>query len=201
MSYTIEIPDAVEDALAADTFDVLDFIAGAALPTDEVVVFTDKAAAHRLNRLLEEEAANKSEEADSYSLADYDKSSEHEEEITELYAQLNASALTFELKGLAPALVEAIEKEKTAKHNHRADDLEDIEYFNDYYYTLVAKTVTGVRRGDGATNKNPWTVEQVEKLMSTEGLHATQQGVLLNAVIVLNFNSKLFENAVTPDFS
>lgn len=202
MSYTIEVPDAVEDGLKADTFDVLEFIAGASLPTDEVTVYTDRAAAHRLNVLLEEEEANKPQEADTLSLADdYVSYSEHEEEITALYEALEKTALTFELKGLAPALVEAIEREKIAKHNHSLDDLADNEYFDDYYYTLVAKTISGVRRGDGAVNNAPWTVEQVNKLMSTEGLHATQQGILLNAVIVLNFNAKLFQNAVTPDFS
>jgi hypothetical protein len=213
MSFEIELPESVTDALGPDVFDVLDFVAGAATPTDEVTIYTDADAAHKLNKVLtaekaaavaREEKRNKkrrgNKQVDDLSIADdYEESELDEAQVSDLYARLEESALVFTLRGIAPKLLTAIDNEKIAKHNHKANDNEDTAYFEDYNNTVTAKSIVSVRKKGGAVSTTVWTPESVEALKAE--LHFTQWSALFSGVVDVNYNAALFQNAVTPDFS
>jgi len=191
----------------ADDWDLLDELDGVNLPDEEVEIYTDLRAAKTVNRLLDEEkareeAAKKNKKKDTLSLgddSDYFDVEAFEQELNEAYAALEKSKKVFELRGLAPELIKAITKEKTAKHNHKNTDLEDTAFFEDLNYTITSKTIVAVRNGEGKRSTTEWTPERLEKLQAK--LHDTQWAKLYSAIIDINYDAELFDRAVSADFS
>lgn len=191
----------------ADDWDLLEELDGVNLPDDEVSVFTDLKAAKTLNRLLDEEkereeAAKKPKNKDTLSLADdsdYFDVEAFEAELNEAYAALEASKITFELRGLAPELIKAITREKTAKHNHKPNDENDTAFYEDVNYTISARTIVAARKADGKRSTAVWTPERLQKLEAK--LHDTQWAKLYSAIIDINYDAQLFDRAVSADFS
>ena len=208
MSFEIDLPESVETALSPETFDVLEFVAGGNTPEDSVTIYTDQAAAYAYHNLIEKERAafeaaekkkKESTKHSALSIADADDEVFHpdEQELAELLEQLEATALTFHVKGLAPKLRKAIEKEKVAKHNHK-EGSEDKEYYDDLYTTIVAKSIVGVTKADGSKGRTEWNSESVKALY--EVLHESQWGLLLNACVSTGYNAGVFDGIVTADF-
>lgn len=211
MAIDIEIPTAVETVTDAETFDVLDFIAGTAQPEDTVKVYTNAAAAYKYNKIIDAEKAaalkaaedkkNPKKAVDAYSLADdegYEEAADNDAELTELYETLEKTALTFKLRALSPSELKAIELKKIAEHNHKADDNNDTNYFTDLNYTVVAKTIIGVTKADGSKGKTEWSKDSIEALATS--LHAAEWSKLWNATLEMNYNGSLFDNIVNADF-
>ena len=192
-----------------EDWDLLEDLDGEYLPEEEVVVYRNMKAAKTVNRLLDEEAqreekakANKGKKKDTLSLGDADDEFDvvaFEEELNAAMTELEESKIVFELKGLAPELVKAITREKVAKHNHKANDLDDEDYFKDLNYEVTERTIVAARKADGTRSTTTWTPERLEKL--SVKLHDSQWAKLYQAIIDINYDAALFDRAVSADFS
>ena len=195
-----ELPENVTAALAPETFDVLEFISGGSTPVDDVTIYTANEAGYRLAQLAQMEALN-ADRAESEGLGIADELEWVDpDEVAELREKVEQTALKFKLKGLAPAAKKAIRNHLVAKHNFKeGSDVEDNEaYFEEYSYTLIAKTIAGVTRGDGAIDTNEWTPERVESLRASINEGEFQR--LDAAVYSINFNTDIFDRAASADF-
>lgn len=203
MGFEIDIDTAIENATTEENFDVLEFIAGSATPEHVVTLYTDADAALKTARLIvAEEERNARDKEDDWSIADtFDEEQENlsEEQLTELHDRLVASALDFNLKGLAPAALDALEKSLRAKHEYKEDG-DNPEYNKALELELVARSIVSVtNKASGKVSKAKWTTAQIEKLFV--GLYPSETNKLLNGVVQINYVAAIFDKAVTADFS
>jgi len=189
-----EIESAIEAALDKGTFDVFAHVRGTSLPTDSVVVYTDADAALKLSRIFEEEAARKAN-ADDYSIADEPVADE--DEISALHERLLETALTFNLRGVAPKAVEAIEKHLKATHEFKEGTANE-SFAEEFNNTLIAKSIQSVTRADGATSDTTWGWEQVKDLSSE--LYPSEANKLFIAAAQLTYVGGIFDLAANADF-
>lgn len=204
MGFEIGIEEAIEAATAEDTFDVLAFVKGAATPEDDVTVYTDADAAMRTAKSLIAEKAKREakENNDEYSLADdYDDEDTavlSEEELEELHERLLNSAITFHVKGLAPAALKALEKSLQAKLDYK-EGRANPEYDEALERELISRSIVRVTNAAGAVSNAAWTVEQVSEL--TDNLYPSELNKLFVAVAQINYVAAIFDRAVSADFS
>lgn len=192
----------VDAATNSETFDVLEFVTNAKLPEDTVSVNTDYAAGMRLNKIFAAEAAReknaKKGKKDSLSIGDdYDDVTD-ENEVNELYERLAATAITFKLRGLAPAARKAIQNNLRATLNY-TEGAENPEYWEALNTKIVADTIQSVTNASCQTDPNKWTPERLAKL--EEIAHPEEFSKLLIAALELNFATQLVEAKVNADFS
>jgi len=98
--------------------------------------------------------------------------------------KIKKSSLTFKLQGLAPGFVQDL----------YADDKDAVDHEN----SLIALSIKEVTRGDGAKDNTPWTGEKVSQLRRR--LVLSEFSKLVEAVVQVNFDSTLFDNAVDAGF-
>jgi len=195
-----ELDESVTEALAPETFDVLDFVQGRGLPRSAVTLYTDVEAGQRLADLAATEESNaKLAEKEGLGIAD-EVEWVDPDEVEELRERIENSAITFKLRGLAPAAKKALRNGLVAKHNFKEDvpANEQEAYFEEYSYTLIAKTVEAVVRADGAEDNTKWTPERVKAFH--EAYNETEYARLDNAVYNINFNTDVFDRAASADF-
>lgn len=194
------LSEALNAALDQDSFDVLEFVTGDLTPRKTVSIYTNSEAGYRLDTLLaqEEENVRIASESDGLSITDGGVWVD-EEEVKALREQVEASTLTFHLKGLAPKAREAIQKELRAKHNYKddADNEAQEEYFNEFQNTLVAKSIEKAVNAKGATDTS-WSADKVAVLRGR--VNALELGRLDNAVFEINTDADLYSRAVNADF-
>lgn len=202
MGFEIGIDDAIAAATSEETFDVLEFVAGGATPEHKVTIYTDADAALKTARLLlAEEERNARKDSDDYSIADAFEDEEEqlsEEQLTELHDRLVASGLEFELKGLAPAALDALEKSLRAKHEYKEGQA-NAEYNEALELELTARSIVSVKRADGKVNSAKWTPEKVQSLFVS--LYPSESNKLVTGVVQINYVAAIFDKAVTADFS
>lgn len=203
MGFEIDVEEAVAEATDLETFDVFEFIDGANTPQNKVTVYTDADAALKVARaLIAEKASNeRSKQMDQFSLADDFEEDEDvlsEEEIDALVNRLKASALVFELKGLAPAARKALEKKLQATTDYSETD-ESPEYNRALDGELVSRSIVSVTNASGAKSRTKWTPDNVLKL--TDSLYESESGKLFQGVGEINYVGAIFDRAVTADFS
>lgn len=190
------LSDALNTALDQDAFDVLEFVTGDLTPRKKVTVYTDAEAGYRLDELLALE--EQSTKGASLSIAD-EVEWVDPDEVDELKARIEASALTFHLKGLPPKAREAVQKELQAKHNFSDDapDEQKIAYFEDFQNTLTAKSIEKVTNSKGATDTS-WSATKVETLSGR--INGAEFQRLINAMYDINTDSEIYDRAVNADF-
>lgn len=199
------LADAVANATNRETFDVISFFSGGALPTEKVVIYRDIEAAYELNKIYqaEEDVAKgkaKKKKVDSLSIADPDADAEDaakEEKIAEYRDRLKQSAVTFHLRGLAPKAQLAIEKNLQATLPYKEGG-ENPEYDEAFYGTLIAKTIQYVTNAAGAKDDSPWDADRVKEL--TENLPGAEFGKITEGVIKLTYAGNAIDRAVSADF-
>lgn len=194
------LSDALNDALNQESFDVLEFVTGDLTPRTKVTIYTDADAGYRLNELLaiEESSQRDAQQGDGLSIAD-DVAWVDPDEVDGLKQRIEASAVTFHLKGLAPKAREALQKELRAKHNVKDDSDEETQnaYYVEFFNTLTAKTIEFAENARGAKDTS-WSSDKVATL---EGrVNATEMGHLAEKVNEVNFDTDLFSRAVNADF-
>lgn len=197
---TEELPTNVQEALSPETFDVLEFVSGKGTPMDDITIYTDNEAGYRLAKLAEMEAASaKRGEVEGLGIAD-ELDWVDPDEVAELSERITSSALTFNLRGIAPAAKTAIRANLVAKHNfsEKTPAEDNSAFFEDFTCTLIAKTVTSVTKANGGTDSKPWTVERVGALR--EILNESEFQRLDTAVYSLNYNTDVYDRAVSADF-
>ena len=197
---TEELDESVIAALAPETFDVLDFVTGSGLPRKKVTLYTDVEAGQRLADLVAaEKAIENRAETDGLGITD-DVEWVDPEEVAQLREKIEGSAITFTLKGLAPAAKKALRLSLVAKHNYKEDvpAAEQEGYFEEYSYTLIAKTIESLSRADGAVDNKKWTPERVKKFH--ESFNEGEYKRLDDTVYEVNFQTDVFDRAASADF-
>lgn len=192
MSFETDVENIVDEALDLEEFDVLDFVSGGALPTKTIKFYTNAAAAFELAEIIDHEKAVA--ESETWSLAD--ENDVDEERVGELREALEASALTFELRGLAPAAILAIEASLRAKHEYKEGD--DNEAYNEAFnLQLVSDSIQSVTNAAGAKGKK-LTPAAVRKLNGSA--HPGEWAKLFGKVFELSYSYNIFDKAVSADF-
>lgn len=188
--------EALDAVLDQDAFDVLEYVTGDLTPRKTVTLYTNAEAGYRLDELLAIEA--NATHGDSLSIAD-EVPWVDEDEVADLRKQIEASALTFHLKGLPPKAREAVQKELQAKHNFSDDatDEEKTAYFEEFTNTLIAKSIESVKNAKGAADRS-WSATKIATLRGR--LNGVEFGRLDEAVFEINTDSDLFSRAVNADF-
>jgi hypothetical protein len=200
---TPDVPAELTDALAAETFDVFSFVAGSATPEKLQTIYTNNKAAHELAVILDDEKRreadkkNNKKKVDDLSIADEEDQLD-EARVNELVAELEASKLIFELKGLAPAAMDALIKHEQAT-NPYVEGGENPEYnkaVNDKVYVKTIKSISKVDGTRAATLPNESNLEDFLKQFT-----ADQRLALDNAIWEVSTLGGYFDQAVTADFS
>lgn len=194
------LPETVEAALAPETFDVLEFVSGQGTPEDTVTVYAADKAARRLAKLVAIEAESEARgAAEGFGIADELEWADPDE-IAALRKEIEATALTFELTGLAPAAKKALRNSLVAKHGFsEKKPLEEQEaYFIELTHTLIAKSIKGVTRADGAKGASEWTPEMVAGLQGN--LNESEWARLDQAVVSINYDTDSYDIAASADF-
>lgn len=192
----------IEQATNSEEFDVLDFAEEVGLPTVEHKLYTNARAAKRLHEILDAE-----KERDEQKIADAKAGAVHgldegyaetdEDEVNALYAELEETAIVFELRGLAPAAQKAIEKHTRAT-KWSDDDADQTAYWTEYNLQIISKSIVSASRG-GRKDTKTWTPERVAAL---EGkVYDYEFSKFVQATTELTFVGAVFDQFVTADFS
>lgn len=167
--------------LDPDEFDIIDFIEGSNYPEKTVTVYTNGKAALELRTL------NEAPEAERDSAA-----------IEAKQAEIEASALTFTLRGLAPAIIEVMMK-KIEVNSKDITDEERVKRFLESTDSLTAASIKGVKTADGREDKRAWDTARAAKLRGH--LVSSEYEKLADGVNTVNFDAKLFSDMVDAGFS
>ncbi len=171
--------DTVETATAQGTFSVLSFVQETAYPEGEVKIYTDVAGAKELLRANAERQLLETK--------DMEKAEELTPRIEELTKRIEATALTFHLKGFPPGVVQDMMTAHNTPEDENAADAH-----------LIAKAIVKVTNPDGAVDDHYWTAEEVNQLRAN--IAEGQWSALLSAVGDVLFNAAVFNTAVDAGF-
>lgn len=172
--------DAIKGAQAPTTFDVLSFVEGTAYPTDTVEIYTNASAAERLVRLNAERLDNDKNGVTDLTIDD---------KIAECIADVEASKLTFELRGLPPGITQEIFSVEDDTPDEEVTAKED---------NLIASTIVRVVNASGSVDERLWKGEDVTRIR-----RFVKQGEfrrLATAVARVNFNAAVFDEATDAGF-
>lgn len=194
------LPETVKDALNQDTFDVLDFVTGDLTPKDSILIYTDREAGYELNQFVQrEKEIAKRAEIEGLGIAD-DADWVDEDEVAAVRKRVEDSALTFHLKALAPALKKAIRQKLVATTNYveGASFEENIEFFQQFTYELMARTIVKAVTATGKVDANWGDIEKIKKLEAR--LDESEFGRLDQKVFSINSDGDVYDAAVSADF-
>lgn len=198
MAENTDVQAVVDKATSEEEFDALAFFSGSALPEDTVTVYADYKSAYRLAEIKAHLAQEKErDDTEGLSLTDVVENVD-ESEIEELTQKLKSSAVTFTLRGLAPAARDAIEKKARAS-NPYTEGAENSEYNEALNGGLIAGTIVSVQNATGRFDKIKWDAERVIKF-SKVALESEFSKLYLGAVKV-NYIGDAIDRAVSADFS
>lgn len=220
-----QIEAKVEELKAPETFDVRAALSGQTYPTQKVKVFVNAALAHEMN-VLAEDAARLRWEADKL-MKDYDGIAQPEgyvekiedaeaaeARVAELLAEVQRSAMTFTLRGLAPAQFRLIDK-KWRKHikppvrkNYAPDADGEEEYELEIFernmarnesvnHDCIASSIVKVENAAGQADTSVWKHDDVKNLFDT--LLETEYEKLRLAFQDMTFAHTLFNKAIEED--
>jgi len=230
----------IEDLKNPKTFNARAAVNSATYPTDSIDVFSDAAVAHAVNVAGHEAALarnaastayaaavkraqeNASVESDPEAEAAGDpifkqldaEAKELEAKVADLLPGLEASKLTFHLRGLAPAQWRLIHKKAAKeikapvrKHFEKGEDgdeafqAEEVErnidrnaWIND---ACIASSITKVVNADGDVDTDIWSVEDVANLSAL--YLESEYAKLLRLMEQLTFANTLFQRALEQD--
>lgn len=188
-----DIIEAVNESTSSETFSVIDTLKSRTYPTEHVVLYTEYEAAYRMSKLIEQRKdMSKPAEVDAV-----------DAEIAELRKQVEASALTFLMRGYDTSIIEAIETKVRQEFgiDSKADikSLENAGDINDKLNrSFIAHTIVKVTNAAGAVDNGPFTADDLE--VYTKILGHTQMKKLLDATENLSFASLYFEKVIDADF-
>jgi hypothetical protein len=230
---------AAEELKSPATFDVQQALSGQTYPSDKVVVRINAALAHAMN-LEAEEAARLTWESErafkqaqdmlqaESSIAEpegYDEklaeaeakkqeAGEAEAKVARLIEQVNSTALTFHMRGLAPKQVELIDKKcrKAIKPPARKNFPQDEDGQEEYELAVwernrdrnqlvnhecIASSIIKVVNSKGEVDSKVWKAEDVENLQAV--ILETEYEKLRLMMQDLSFAHTLFNRAVEQD--
>lgn len=193
-----DVDVAVETATSEDSFDAFAFFSNAALPEDTVTVYADAATAYKLAELARKAEQQKElDEAEGTSLTD-DVEYIDPDDVAALKEKLNTSAINFNLRAIAPAAREAIEKHARATHPY-TEGGENTEYNEAFNANLIADTIVSVTNAKGVADKNKWDAARV--LAWGKIAQPSEFDKLFTGVFRVNYIGDAIDRAVNADFS
>lgn len=193
-----EIQDAVDAATSEDSFDALAFFSGNALPEDTVTVYANADAAYKLAAIREKyEEQKEREDEEGLGITD-EVFYVDEDEVAELQRTLKASAVVFNIRGLAPAAKDALEKHARATFPY-SEGAENREYNEALNAALIAKSIVSVSNAKGTKDKNTWDDARV--LAFTKVAPESEFAKLYLGVLKVNYIGDAIDAAVSADFS
>lgn len=184
-----ETIDPIKVAQSQDEFDVLSFVSGTAYPTASVQLYTDVAAVKELLKYnqerLDAEVKNATAEGDvSIDIKPLD------ERVEKLTQRVQETAITFNLRGMPPGIVEEI-------YPASDEDVSDEEEQN-RTNKLIAHTIQSVVSATGAMDSRVWDVDAVTTLR--KNIQGGEFVKLVKAVTSVNFNALVFDKATDAGF-
>lgn len=188
----------LDTATNAETFNVFDFVTGAALPEEDYTIYTNGHAALKLAKIFEAESIRRKEAENDPNASIADEPVASEDEITALHTALVESGLVFHMQGLAPHALEELQntiKEQTGY----VEGQENENFFVTMNNTLVANSIKYVTNHAGAVDKNKWTPQMVKSFAGS--LYVSEQTKLYAGAGELTYIGAIFDGAVTADFS
>lgn len=189
---------AVEAATSEDEFDAFSFFANAALPEDTITVYADAKTAYALAEVDRKRREQKAlDELEGTSLTDEVEYIDPDE-VEALQEKLRASAINFNLRGLAPAARDAIEKNARATHKY-VEGAENTEYNEAFNAALIANTIVSVTNAKGTPDKNKWDAARVLKWGQVA--QPSEFSKLFEGVFRVNYIGDAIDRAVSADFS
>lgn len=201
LGFEIEVEEAVNAALSEESFDVLEFVKGTNTPEDKVKLYTDADAAQKILKFYEAEQAEQEQDSSDWSLDEALPNEVEEqlseEELTELHERLLDSQLIFEVKGLAPKALEAVEKHLQATTGY-TDGGDNTEYNKALDLKVVADSIKSVTNRKGQVDRSKWTPERVEEFLVE--LYPSEKGKLFVGVGSINYVGAVFDKAANADF-
>lgn len=167
--------------LNPDDFDIIAFIEGSNYPEKTVTLYTNGKAALALREELERPEGE-----------------QDEKRIALFKKDIADSALTFTLRGLAPKVVEVMMNKMNVNSKDITDE-ERVKRFIESTDALTAATIQKVVTADGREDKRAWDTERAAALRGV--LLQSEYEKLSEGVATVNFDGKLFDEAVDAGFS
>jgi hypothetical protein len=204
----------VAELKAPGVFDLSKALKGASYPTEAVTVFLDGERAHELN-INYDKIAELAQEGLQYSAANQGSMVDGPEkepidaeiaaleaENLELLKEITSSALTFQLRGVAPKqwklIIKKWQKEMKKSFNLPEDQAEAEEWANAKIDAeLVSKATVKITDAEGNEDDGAVTQETAEELQDT--LLQSEWAKLLGAANNLTFANGLFAQAIAAD--
>lgn len=149
MSEEKDVLTLVEEAQSKSKFNLADVIKGRGFPEDTVDVYLDAESAYELSKLNDELTETTDEEY----------AAELEAKAKALAEKIIASRLTFHMRGLSQALVEAIQNKSKVNKSGEED-----AYILEYFSRLIAATIVRVEDADGNIDEHVFTLEDIDEL-------------------------------------
>lgn len=211
---TAEVNAVVEEMKGDETFDLVEALNEVTYPKGEVKVYLDAAGAEELNEILQEiselarQAAGFSAEAQG-SMTDAPEKEALDAEIEvlqarekELIQRVSGSALTFTMRGVAPAVWRILVKEVRRKNKPASKSDDDVAEANEIQVEkldneLVAAAIIKVTNSKGNSDERAFKVETVEKLR--DKLLQSEWERLVDKANVLTFANSVFHNVKAAD--
>lgn len=230
----------VAELKSEKTFDARKAITGATYPQDKIEVYADAELAHELN-VKANEAAKARHLADSIYNAAFKTASENktiesdpeaeandapgyaeanaeaealEAEVAALLQAIQASVLTYHMRGLAPAQWRLIDQKwrkkvkAPARKNYAADEEGEEEFElatlernmlrnNSINHDLIASAIVKVENVDGDVDSSVWSHDDVQNLF--DAYMESEYEKLKNLMQQLTFANNIFQVAVNQD--
>lgn len=202
-----KIQEYVEEAMDVDTFDVLNYVENQDVAADEVTVYVNIKGAKKLQKLVakrqeylaEKRALESSGKGEPIGLDEAYEDTEYDEEINALIEELEKTALIFELKSVAPALVRSITKHYAATEDKNWSDERKAEHNADRVADQLSRAIAGVRRGDGKRDPQEWDMDRLKAF--EEQVYDEEFAKLLSGLYEIVYAGSVFEEALNADFS
>lgn len=191
----------VEGMKSEESFDLLAAVADVAYPTGEATIYLNGALAHEYNELRGELDVLKADEHQG--ISDPDQLA-LQERIDAVREEIRKSALTFHMRGVAPAVRKAISAKARAtfKTPKNADEeaKQEIWMEENAWITneLVRHSIVKVVNAKGQTATKGYTNEDIQKLADT--LIASEFAKLDSLCASLTTASNLFSETLDADF-
>lgn len=185
-----DLEQTIVGAQAPEIFNVFAFLDETVYPTEDVTLYRDVVSAKKYVELASKYKVeeDKLKPDDGGAIKPTAEMLDWHDEQKKLVEKINASAMTFTLRGLPPYEVEAIV----------GDDAPKGEYPNFQDHTLIARSIVTVKSADGKIDQHTWTDGEVSKLRGL--LTGGEFGKLIVGTSSVNFTAAVFNQATDAGF-
>lgn len=181
----------VQEAQKPGVFNLADVIKGRGYPQKDVSVYIDGAAAFELVE-LEDKMKALAEDSAEYK--------ELEEKAEELAKVVQASKLTFTMRGVGQGVVERISEQADEKFGKDSENTGDVntDWFKYYITSLVASNIIRVTDPEGNVDETLLDYDSMSEIR--DNIPADAWGVLVNTMQKLTLATGYFKGLTDAGF-